>query len=97
LMDFDSRNYYRNRVEKLALKYKVSESHVAKKAVELARNAVENGNLTDKRLAHVGYYLVGKGICELEKEIGYEKSFNQRMFERIKEHPACLYFGFIGL
>lgn len=96
LMDFDSRNYYRNRVEKLALKYKVSESHVAKKAVELARNAVENGNLTDKRLAHVGYYLVGKGICELEKEIGYEKSFNQRMFERIKEHPACLYFGFIG-
>jgi len=68
LMDFDSRNYYRNRVEKLALKYKVSESHVAKKAVELARNAVENGNLTDKRLAHVGYYLVGKGICELEKK-----------------------------
>jgi len=73
LMDFDSRNYYRNRVEKLALKYKVSESHVAKKAVELARNAVENGNLTDKRLAHVGYYLVGKGICELEKEIGLEE------------------------
>jgi len=35
--------------KKLALKYKVSESHVAKKAVELARNAVENGNLTDKR------------------------------------------------
>jgi len=30
--------------------------------------------LTDKRLAHVGYYLVGKGICELEKEIGYEKA-----------------------
>lgn len=97
LMDFESRNYYRKRVEDLALRYRVSESHVAKKAVELAQNAMGKNDPADKGLTHVGYYLVGKGICELEKEIGYEKSFNRRVFERIKEHPASLYFGFICL
>lgn len=96
LMDFDSRNYYRNRVEELALEHNVSESHVAKKAVELARNATE-GEAVDKRLTHVGYYLIGKGTCELEKEIGYEKNFIKGVVERIKEHPAFLYFGFIAL
>jgi len=35
LMDFDSRNYYRNRVEKLALKYKVSESMLPKRLLNL--------------------------------------------------------------
>ncbi|NLP12926.1 MAG: glycosyl transferase [Clostridium sp.] len=96
LLDLPTRDYYRKRVEELAMKFSVSETHVAKKALELAQNALERQEEYDARFGHVGYYLVGKGIKDLEKEIGYEKKFIERISEKILARPGILYMGSIG-
>lgn len=96
-MDLASRNYYRKTLEELALKFNVSETHVAKKAVELTRNSTDKNGLSDRRSGHVGYYLVGKGIKELERQIGRERTLLNRIAQGIKNRPASLYIGFIGV
>ena len=42
-MDFESRDYYRNAIETIAKDCGVSETYIAKKTVECARRAVEEG------------------------------------------------------
>lgn len=64
-MDFESRDYYRHEIEKLARAFKVSEMHVTDKAVGCAR--AENGNSPQD---HVGYYLVGEGRKTLLEMLG---------------------------
>ncbi len=55
-MDFESRDYYRHEVEKLARAYRISEINVANKVIDccLAGDA-------SLPKSHVGYYLLGKG------------------------------------
>ncbi|HEX2975784.1 MAG TPA: hypothetical protein VHO68_07595, partial [Bacteroidales bacterium] len=64
-MDFNTRDHYRHVVEKIAKKSSFSESEIASKSIELAR---EQANLSgnNDRTAHVGYYLIGKGLPSLE-------------------------------
>ena len=64
LMDFNSRDYYRHKVEKLSKKINVPESFIARKAIECAEEA--SGEVYEK---HVGYYLIDKGISCLKKKI----------------------------
>lgn len=77
LMDLSSKNYYRKRIEELALDFDVSEKHVANKVVDLATRVLESiedkNNVKCKRGCHVGYYIIGEGLKELEKEIGSKK------------------------
>lgn len=65
LMDFESRDFYRHEVEKLARIYRIPEIHVARMAVECA-SACEATAPKD----HVGYYLVGKGRKTLLSMLG---------------------------
>lgn len=65
-LDFESRDYYRRHVEKIARKLKVPEARVARKGIEEARKAKEG----DKR-SHVGYYLIDKGRSRLFEALGY--------------------------
>jgi cyclic beta-1,2-glucan synthetase len=65
-MDFESRNYYRNQIEKMAQQLKTSEINVARKALKLA---LEAGSAQTK-FRHVGYYLVGLGKNKLIQELG---------------------------
>lgn len=58
-MDFDTRNNYRRRVEKLALRYKMQEWNVAEKVVHLASANKDNDKIYCSE--HIGAYLVGKG------------------------------------
>ncbi|NLE06842.1 MAG: glycosyl transferase, partial [Crenarchaeota archaeon] len=96
LLDLATRDYYRKSVEELAVKFSVSETHVAKKAVELAQRASQQQKEDNVRFSHVGYYLVGKGIKDLEKEIGYEKKLIGRIAQRILSRPGILYMVSIG-
>jgi cyclic beta-1,2-glucan synthetase len=60
-MDFATRDRYRHVVEKSAKRSPYSENEVAVKAIQLAREgAARNGG--DDRAAHVGFYLIDKGI-----------------------------------
>jgi len=93
-MDFESRNYYRHEVERLAKKLKVSEIQVAKKAVECAEYAIIQDNL-DERVKHVGYYLIDKGRNTLRKNIKHRTGEVKNTFERSKSHAFKLYSGII--
>jgi len=72
-MDFTTRNYYKNRVEELALNYGISELNIAKQAIELASdayNSCHEKSIADPKIQrswHVGYYLIDKGIKILER------------------------------
>lgn len=63
-MDYDSRNYYRRYVQRIAKKARVSESRVAKLAMELA------GEGEDELRKHCGYYLVDEGRETLGNKLG---------------------------
>ncbi|WP_010248384.1 GH36-type glycosyl hydrolase domain-containing protein [Acetivibrio cellulolyticus] len=101
LMDLSSKNYYRKRIEELALDFDVSEKHVANKVVDLATRVLESiedkNNVKCKRGCHVGYYIIGEGLKELEKEIGSKKTFAKRMAGLIKRSPLTLYIGSVSI
>lgn len=68
-MDFHTRDHYRHVVENIAKRGSKSEWEVAHLAIELARGQVSGSN-PNKRLSHVGFYLVDKGLSQLEQEVG---------------------------
>lgn len=95
-MDLDSRNHYRSEIEKLAKTYGVSELHIAREAITLAqKSCLENHtgqqDNTIAKKAHVGYYLIGKGLKSLESgQKGKVKSLT-RLTRKIKSRPGIIY------
>ncbi|HPV00934.1 MAG TPA: glucoamylase family protein [Clostridiales bacterium] len=89
LMDFESRDYFRHEVEKLARAFGIPETQVAEKAVECAR---EGG---DSPKDHVGFYLAGNGRKILLERIG--KTVRRRWRFRFSPlaKPKRLYVGMI--
>ena len=57
-MDYKTKIYYRNKIQEISKKTKISEIYIAKKCLELAS---EN----EGKKAHIGYYLIDKGYYEL--------------------------------
>ncbi len=104
LMDLPSRDYYRKKIEQLASEYKISEIHIAQRAVELAAEAMsryrnrdpENPDELDVK-CHVGYYIAGNGVPELIKSLGHSAKKMEGKAQRKKTLSAVLYFLSIGL
>ncbi len=65
-MDFATRDRYRHALEKLAKSNRLSENDVALKAIQLARQGAARKD-GDDRVAHVGFYLIDKGLPQLER------------------------------
>ena len=84
-MDEESKNYYRNIIEKIAKKTKISEVYIAEKTIELSNRYKNANDIKDKKKSHVGYYLLKEGISELyEKlEISEHKKINNRVKARL--------------
>ena len=53
-MDFKTKIYYRNTIEEISKKTKISEIYIAKKCLELATGK-------EGKKAHIGYYLIDEG------------------------------------
>ena len=68
-MTVDTRNKYRSIIEKLGRGAEVTESEVARKAVDLAQGAFD-ARLTESKRRHVGFWLSDSGRPELESAIG---------------------------
>ena len=89
LMDSQTRNQYRSRVEELALRHGVSELYIARETIKFSRQAWDemDDNMRAEEqapcLAHVGYYLLGKGA----ENLGRQPKKNYRL----------LYFSLIPL
>ncbi|HUB00218.1 MAG TPA: glucoamylase family protein [Terracidiphilus sp.] len=81
-MDFESRELYRRRVAFIARRSDCTETQVAQTALDLARHG---GDLPsthprmERRLVHVGHYLVGKGFSELAFRVGFHPPVSWRL------------------
>ncbi|WP_243048711.1 glucoamylase family protein [Dyella sp. RRB7] len=95
-MDFATRDHYRHVVEWLARHSALSEAEVAQAAVELARQHAQAGKDTDVE-AHVGFYLVDRGLPALEQHIAVRHPLAEVWQQRIKRSPLTFYLGSIAL
>ena len=94
LMDFHTRDHYRHVIEKVAKKSDFSEIEVARKSIELAKKGAELNGKKD-RTAHVGYWLIGKGLSQLEDLIKVKHSFSSAFKKTIFSFPLFFYLGSI--
>ena len=95
-MDFESRDYYRHEVEKLARAYNTSEINVAGKAVECAANAPD-ASVSASTLKHVGYYIIGKGRKELSARLSKQLQGKRRFSGLTGRYSILLYLLAIAL
>ena len=103
--DFGTKDRYRQAIEKLARGSRVDELTVAHRALELARRATgpvaaepaANGaaalDPTSARRRHVGYYLIGPGLIELETSLACRPSMKERVLRAVLGHPLAVYGG----
>jgi hypothetical protein len=99
-MDFESRQYYRNEVIKIAERSDMSEVEVATQAIALARDAArktEADPRVTERHSHVGYYIVAEGAKHLHQRVGFRPAFGQRVTMFLRRHPDDFYVPGISL
>lgn len=90
-MDFGTRDRYRHVIEKLAKRSHSPEAEVAQGAIHLASRTKGH----EKREAHVGYFLIDKGLAELQGLIGYRPGIRERAAAWISPHAGLVYLGAI--
>ncbi|MGC8492317.1 MAG: GH36-type glycosyl hydrolase domain-containing protein [Syntrophobacteraceae bacterium] len=95
-MDFTTRDRYRHVIEKIAKKSLRSENEVARKAVQLAQDGLA-GKRYDERAAHVGFYLIDKGLDQLERTMELRLSPSEALRKVGRRFPLLLYGGAILL
>ncbi len=89
-MDFTTRDAYRHIIETIARKSFRSENEVAQQAIALTKAAaVQKG--VDDRTAHVGFYLIDKGLPELEHLAGLGLSPGRVLGRIIRRFPLVVY------
>src|SRR5450759_1957691 len=96
-MDFATRDRYRHVVEKIAKASRLSESEVARKAIQLAHEGAARKDGDDHRAAHVGFYLIGKGLPQLERMAEVRLSTAEAVRQMSCQFPLLLYFGTLVL
>ena len=95
-MDFTTRDRYRHVVEKAAKSSPRSESEVARQAIRLAQEgAARKGG--DDRVAHVGFYLIGEGLAQLEHMVKMRLSSAEFVRKTSRRFSLHLYGGTILL
>ncbi len=83
-MDFATRDHYRHRVERLAKHCSHSEETVARTAVELA-------TAKEGIAAHVGFYLQGPGLAELEQRLAARVSIAEAWQRLLRRAPLTFF------
>ncbi|MGO9621993.1 MAG: GH36-type glycosyl hydrolase domain-containing protein [Desulfobaccales bacterium] len=95
-MDFATRDRYRHVVEEIAKSSRHSESQVARQAIQLAREGAAQKGSGD-RTAHVGFYLIDKGLAQLEGTVELRRSPFEALCRLSRRFPLLLYAGTIML
>lgn len=83
-MDQDSKSYYRSKIEEISKKSKISEIYICEKIVELCNRYEKATDLSEKKKAHVGYYLIDDGMDELKDvlEMKHHKTVSKQVCSR---------------
>jgi cellobiose phosphorylase len=95
-MDFATRDRYRHEVERLARSSRLSEREVARHAIHLAQQGA-SGSGGGGREAHVGFYLIDKGVPQLERAAAVRLSTSDALQRTSGRFPLLLYVGTIVL
>jgi len=99
-MDFATRDRYRHVVENIAKSGLLSEGEVAAEAIRLTHESTARNDGTDgsdDRASHVGYYLIDKGVSQLEDLAQVRFSLFGAIRKVISRFPLLLYLGTITL
>jgi cyclic beta-1,2-glucan synthetase len=91
-MDFATRDLYRHAVERIARHSRKTELEVATLAMALAD---ENTSHPDDRLAHVGFFLSGKGEKILEHAAAFRIPIRSYLPRIARRFPLTFYLGSI--
>jgi cellobiose phosphorylase len=83
-------------VENIAKSCPLTEGEVARKAIQLAHERA-SGAGADERAAHVGFYLVDKGLPQLRRTANIRPSINVTLHGIMGRFPLSLYLGAILL
>jgi cyclic beta-1,2-glucan synthetase len=99
--DFSTRDLYRHAIEDLSRHSRHTESEVARRALEKARRAAEDARagaaaIRSHHALEPGYYLIGKGRLELERELDYRVPWNQRLARWTRTTGVAGYAGGIA-
>ena len=99
-MDFATRDRYRHVVEQIAKRSRLSESEVARKAIQLAHESASrsagNGGRSDPA-SHVGFYLIDDGRGQLERAVEMRVPSVETLRRAAGRFPLSLYLGAIAL
>jgi cyclic beta-1,2-glucan synthetase len=95
-MDFATRDRYRHVVEKIARYSRLSEVEVADNAIRFADANARRAGAED-RTAHVGYYLIGNGLPELERSAAFQLPVSEALQRAGRGAPLTVYLGSILL
>jgi len=97
-MNFVTRDCYRRKIEELATYSPKSEEEIAQIVLQLAERKLpaepllrDAREISSDRTVHVGYYLIAKGLEELEMAIEYRKPFREKLGWWAKKHALLLY------
>lgn len=90
-MAFATRDLYRHAIEKIARRSAYTEGEVAQHALQLAQ---AHGG--DDRLGHVGYYLTGAGVAQLERQCRMRRHWLEALQQTARSAPLTTYLGAIA-
>ncbi len=95
-MEFATRDRYRHATERIAKEGCLTEAEVATKAIGLARASAAGKGRAD-RAAHVGFYLIEKGLPELERAAAVDVSLAGSLRGMGSALPLPVYLGAIAV
>ena len=79
-MDFESKDYYRHRIEEISREINVSEIELTKKALDLSSLSFGEDKKSYKK--HIGYYIVDEGLNELSNYFYIKKDINNKKSQK---------------
>jgi len=91
-MDFTTRDSYRHVIEKISKKSPHTEEEIAQTAISLAQKETDN-NGTGSRTSHVGYYLIDKGLKQLETVVKKRFSILSMIKKLCRHFPLVIYIS----
>ena len=91
-MDFATRDRYRHAVESLARRSGISEQDAARSAMRFAtRASAQEPSQEKERVSHVGYYLIDRGLTELERSVHAQLPLRTRISRVAGSLPLTVY------
>ena len=93
-MDFATSDIYRHVIERTAQKSPLSESEIARVALQLAQENFEAEN--HFKLTHIGFFLIDEGLVQMQKNAQMHCSLGDRFQTVLRKNRFFLYaFGIV--